>query len=231
MAWLQMVVATGTCQVIISNEALHNQVFIGVGLEPEWVATVGYLYGIGKPGKPVDFQLGVSIKLPPLLVAQNAWRANLMVAAHWRMAERWSTQITGNIYNAHDYNRAGVMNGIGFEMRAAPAYDGKHWRKGFDIGWQYTALTHIRHSAEAKDTFKERYAGNINGIEGPKNGWYGATASRFRLGFIGARKLGDHLTWQLGLGGLISVQRQGIWLGFSHAQVPFYLQSTWAYRW
>lgn len=102
--------------------------------------------------------------------------------------------------------------------------------KGIDVGWKYTALTHIKHSEETKDTFNDRYPAGENGIDGPWDGWYRSTASRFRLGFAGSRKFGELWRIQIGIGTLLSVQRQGILLGFSHAQVPLYLESTVSYR-
>jgi hypothetical protein len=147
------------------------------------------------------------------------------------MSETWGTKATINIYNAHDHNRAGVMDGLGFELRASPVHYDKKWIKGFDIGWQYTVLTHIKNSAEAKDTFYDRYPENISGIQEPKDGWYSSTTTRVRLGFVASRKLGDNLHLQVGAGSLISTQKQGILMGSSYAQFPFYLESMLSYQW
>jgi hypothetical protein len=129
------------------------------------------------------------------------------------------------------HNRAGVLNGLGFDLRASPVNNSKKWIKGFDLGWQYTLFTHIKHSKKTTDTFEDRYPENSKKMEGPKSGWYGATANRFRLGFVASKVIGTHLHFQLGLGSLISVQKQGIAIGFAHAQFPFYLESLLAYKW
>lgn len=223
----------GKCQgtLLPPDEAQPDQLFLQVGLEPGIVSTIGYTHRIGQTNKRTAFYAGAGIKFAPLLISKGAWRSNLIMAMDWEMANKWGTRITNDFYLAHDNNREGVMNGIGFELRSATIHYGKKWNKGFELGWQYTIATHIKHSKEAKETFDGRYPGNINGISGPKDGWYGAAASRFRLGFITSTSLNNHLYLQLGLGSLLSVQKQGILLGFSHAQVPVYFESMLSYLW
>lgn len=222
----------GKCQgtLLPPDEAQPNQLFLKVGLEPEIVSTIGYIHQIGNNDKKVGFHAGLSMKFEPLLISNGAWRANIIAAMDWKMTDKWGTRITNDFYLAHDNNREGVMNGIGFDLRSATIHYGKKWNKGFELGWQYTIATHIKHSEEAKETFNGRYPGNINGISGPKDGWYGA-ASRFRFGFITSAMLNNHLYLQLGLGSLLAVQKQGILLGFSHAQVPVYFESMLSYLW
>lgn len=221
------------CQFLASPKQLisQNQVFLNVGLEPEWVATIGYAHLIGTEGKTFDIHLGGSLKLAPLLISNGAWRANFISFANWKMNEHWRSMLASNIYLAHDHNRAGTMTGLGFELRATPAYYGKKWAKGFDAGWQYTLLTHIKHSEETKKTFDERYPTGINGVQGPKDGWYASTASRFRIGLTGATSISKAVTLQLSGGSLFSIQKQGILLGFAHAQVPAYIDISCRYNW
>lgn len=208
----------------------QNQVFISVGLEPELVTTVGYMHLIRQSGENLDFHVGAGLKFAPLILSNKAFRVNLIGALDWEMNNRWKTRITPNLYLAHDDNRAAVMNGLGVELRSSTLHFGEKWTKGFELGWQYTGLTHIRHSEETKETFGDRYPDGETGIDGPKDGWYRATASRFRLGFVGSKNIHDQWNWQFGIGTLLSIQNQGILLGFSHAQVPFYFESTISYR-
>lgn len=221
-----------TSQPVVTapEKPASNQLFISIGLEPELVTTIGYTHFIGNTSKNVDYHAGASLKFAPLIISNGAWRFNLINAANWRMSEVWKTQFAANLYLAHDNNRAGEMNGLGSELRVTPMHLGNTWAKGFDIGWQYTAFTHIKHSEETKDTFNDLYPAGENEIDGPRDGWYRATASRFRLGFAGSRKLGKHWRLQLGIGTLLSIQKQGILLGFSHAQVPAYLESSISYH-
>ncbi len=207
-----------------------NQVFLNLGLEPEMVTTIGFAHLIGK-GKTFNIHLGGSLKLAPLLITKGAWRANFASFAHWKMNEHWRSLLTSNIYLAHDHNRAGIIDGLGFELRATPAYYGKKWAKGFDAGWQYTLLTHIKHSEEAKKTFDERYPDGTNGVQGPKDGWYASTASRFRVGLTGATSISNYVTLQFSGGSLFAIQKQGILLGFAHAQVPAYIDVSCRYNW
>lgn len=218
----------GKSQPIISpsNATRPNQIFISIGLEPELVTTIGYTHLALSPGKNVDFHVGASVKLAPLIFSNGAWRFNIIGLTNWKISDTWKTRFTSKLYLAHDNNRAGEMHGFGSELQATLLHFGKTWAKGVDIGWQYTALTHIKHSEETKDTFNDRYSVGENGTNGPRDGWYRATARRFRLGFAGSRRIGDQWRVQLRIGALLSVQKQGILLGFSHAQVPFYINST-----
>lgn len=209
---------------------VNSQIFISVSLEPELVTTVGYLHPIGRSGKNLDFHIGAGLKFAPLILTNKAVRANLIGAVDWDISEMWKTRITPNFYLAHDDNRAAVMNGLGIELRSSTLHFGEKWTKGFEFGWQYTGLAHIRHSKETKKTFDDRYPDGDTGFHGPKNGWYRATASRFRLGFVGSKMLNEHWGIQVGIGTLLSIQKQGIRLGFSHAQVPAYIKSTISYQ-
>lgn len=228
---LTLLRVNGQSLPIPPGEVSRNLAFVTLGLEPEWVTAAGYARQLGKSGKKLDFYAGAGVKLPVLIVVHGAWRANLLAAADWRVTSNWDSRFSLSLYNAHDHNRAAVMNGLGFELRAAPAHRGRKWTRGLDLGWQCTALTHLAHSAETRATFDQRYPAGSSSATGPQDGWYGATGSRFRLGFASARQLGAHWRLQWGVGGLAAVQKQGLLLAFSHAQVPFYLESTVHYRW
>lgn len=219
---------SGYCQLIIStpNEKIKQQFFITIGLEPEITTSIGYTHVIGTPGKTLDWNLGASIKFAPLLVTKGAWRANLTTAAGWKTSEKWGVRTAWSFYLAHDNNRAAVMNGIGFEWRSAFIKYGQKWNKGIDAGWQYTAFTHIKNSNATKDTYSDRYPSNTGTYNGPKDGWYAVTASRFRLGFMSSVKFNEHLHLQIGAGSLFNIQKQKILLGFSHAQFPVYLETS-----
>ncbi len=225
--------AKGKCQFIKvpGENILTNKIFISVAAQPEIVTTVGYVHSVRKRNTSINFQLGGSIKLAPLIIANGAWRANLITVADCKLSDKWTNTIVANIYMAHDHNREGILNGIGFEIRDNPLFTGTHWAKGFDLGWQYTPLTHIKHSTEAKATFDGRYPDGITGINGPEDGWYKNAVSRFRIGVTAARELGDNSALQLSLGSLFIVQKQGILLAFSHAQVPAYLELGYNYKW
>lgn len=207
-----------------------NTLFVTIGAEPEIITSVGYLHRIGRQSGILNYQLGGSIKLAPIVISNGSWRANFIAVANWKMSEHWQNGIAGSIYIAHDHNREGRLTGTGFELRANPVYIGKRWSKGFDIGWQYTPFTHIKHSAEAKETFDDRYLNGITGIQGPKDGWYKNAANRIRIGVTGAANVGNHSALQISFGSLFIIQKQGILLAFSHAQIPAYLELSYK-RW
>ena len=223
----------GKCQFLkVPGQNIQpNNIFITVAAEPEIVTTIGYVHSVGQRNNPVNFQLGGSVKLAPLIVSNGAWRANLLSAADWKLGNKWTNTLVANIYLVHDRNREGTFNGLGFEIRDNPVFSGRHWVKGFDVGWQYTPYTHIKHSAEAKETFNDRYPDGVTGMEGPKDGWYKNAASRLRVGITGATRIGRDAALQISLGSLINIQKQGILLGFSHAQVPAYLELGYRRYW
>lgn len=220
---------SGYSQLIISSsdEAVKQDFFISIALEPEMVTSLGFMHTAGVSGKKANWEVGTSIKFAPLLIAKGAWRANLITAADWKTSEKCVLRTAWSIYLAHDNNRAAVMNGLGFEWRSAFIKHRKKWDKGIDAGWQYTAFTHIKNSSATKDTYIDRYPSANTGIySGPKDGWYAGTASRFRLGFLSSLKLKEGLRLQLGAGSLFNIQKQKIFLSFSHAQVPVYVETA-----
>jgi hypothetical protein len=122
------------------------------------------------------------------------------------------------------------MNGLGLELRATPSRYGSRGTAGLELGWQSALLTHIRHGEATRETFRNRYPGQDE-YDGPADGWYGATAHRFRMGLVGVRRLGNHLVLQGAAGTIFSLQRQGIAFGFSHAQVPVYAEALLRVDW
>lgn len=207
-----------------------NEIFVSIGLEPEWVSTIGYTHLIGNPQHKVNFRLGASLKLVPLAISNNIYRFNVISQANYKISNSWGTKLRAEIYDAHDNDRIGVLDGLGFELRSRTFHYGKRWNHGIELGWQYTALTHIKNSAKAKDTFKDRYP-DKPGTSGPKDGWYASTVNRFRLGYMASRNLGQHLQLLLGGGGLLFIQHQGVLMAFPYAQVPLYVESSLSYHW
>lgn len=224
----------GFCQesIIHPETRVSNQIFLKIGLEPEMVTTIGFTHLLGNTENKLAFGIGASLKLAPLILSNGARRFNIITVADWHMDKKWATRITNELYLAQNHNVAGTMNGLGFELRSTTVHYGRKWNNGFDLGWQYTIATHVEHSDIAKATFRDRYPEeNLIGIFEPKDGWYKAAVSRFRIGYVTSTRLNDHLDLQLGIGSLIFVQKQGILLGFSHAQVPAYFESAFLYHW
>lgn len=228
-----LVAVTGNCQLesFSPDEILPNQVFVDFGFEPEVVTTIGYTQMVKKYGGKADIRLGASVKFAPLIVSHGAWRINLISVTDWKMSRNWGTTINTSIYNVHNKDRLGVMDGLGFEIRPSIFHYGSNWTHGIDFGWQHTALLHISQSEEVKDTYNERYPDGVSGLTGPTDGWFGSTANRFRLGYVTSTRIDPHFRLQLEIGSLISLQKQGIVIGFSHGQVPLYFESLLAYQW
>jgi hypothetical protein len=166
----------------------------------------------------------------PLLLGSSNRRVDLIGLAEWRPGGPWGATFSLQPYLAQVHNRAARMNGLGLELRATPSHYGFRWTVGLDLGWQSTLLTHIRHGEATRQTFRNRYPGRDQ-YDGPADGWYGATAHRFRIGLVGARRLGNHLAMQLAAGSSLSLQQQGIAFGFSHAQVPVYAEALLRVDW
>lgn len=218
------------CQLIIPNagQTVRHHVLKSMGLDPLWVASIGYRQLLSSQDASIPFYLGGSLKMAPLIISQGAFRANFSQSMEHQVAEKWHGIVYNELYLVHNSNRAGSMYGLGFDLQSAMVHFGRTWTKGIQLGIQHTALTYIRHSEESKDTFKNRYPIGIP-EGGPVDGWYGNTASRFSIGFLSRHRLGEQLALQLGFGSLFSFQNQGILLGFSHAQVPLYLRTLLVY--
>ncbi len=51
------------------------------------------------------------------------------------------------------------------------------------------------------------------------------TAQRFRLEWIGARRISEHIALQFNIVSLFSIQRQGILLNFAYGQFTLYAET------
>lgn len=212
------------------NDGPSQYLFLNLTLEPEWEATLGYLHRIGRPDHKGGFYLGSSIEVAPLIQISRAWRFNFTQAVAFPLSPKWKTVVSNDFFIAHNKNRAGAMNGFGFELKGAAITTDKKWNKGVEAGWQFTAFTHIRHAKATKGMYREIYP-EEDLINGPVNGWYGATASRIRLGFITQTRLGPAMRLNLSAGTLIAIQKQKILLAFPYAQVPVYFNTQITYSW
>lgn len=204
--WLIHIIAYTQILIPETKNPAKQQILLSMGLEPEWVTTTGFRQRVNNSKNNSNFYLGGGLKFAPSIVSKGAKRFNFTQALDLHNSQNWKGMMTNDIYLAHNKNRAGTMTGLGFNLRGAMLHGSKNWSKGFEVGCQYTSFTHIRHSAETKDTFDERYSSNRSSKE-PISGWYGGTASRLRLGFVAGRKLSDHLALQFGIGSLLSVQK------------------------
>ena len=208
-----------------------NRVALSLGLEPELTASLQYEHR-WQAAQKTAFRLGAVLTAPPYRVRDGSARLSLLTAADWQSAGRWQTTLALLPYYARNQNRAGTLDGYGLEVRLLPTHRGRHWRSGFDLGWQSTLLTHVRHAEAARATFQDRYpAGTTGGTDGPANGWYRLTAQRFRLGFLGAGRVSERVGWQVSIGSQFVLQRQGVGLSFAHGQVPVYAETGISLGW
>jgi hypothetical protein len=211
--------------------ASRQSIIVKLALEPELVVSLDYIRRLGAPDRRNGISVGAGVKVPTTLISNDAWRMHLLTSTHWGPRDHWGANLTALGFLSHNRNRAGEIHGFGIELRAAPGYYGSRWIAALDLGWQGTLLSHIQHSAETRATFEDRYPPGVNGLAGPKDGWYGSTAHRFRIGLAGAHKLADHTALQVALGSLFARQKQGVFLGFDFAQIPVYLETSLCVGW
>jgi hypothetical protein len=220
---------TATAQVLLpaKNINVTNQVFLQIGFEPVLVTTMGYSRKVGDSKS--NMRVGGSIKLAPLITENSAYKVSLFTSLNYKISEKSHALVSPQIYFAHQSDRAGSISGFGFEFNLAPYWYGKKWTKGIELGWQHTAFAYIKHSATTRATFDDRYT-TIN-TKYPVDGWYNSTSNRFKIGFTGVKRISEKMVLQISAGGLAVLQKQEILLGFSHAQVPFYVNGMVSYRW
>jgi hypothetical protein len=209
---------------------------VGVGVEPAVVLTLGYLRRVGPAprGGGDGTRVGVRLKLPTTALRNEAWRLDLLGTASPGSGRGWAAPVIGVVYAVHDRNRAGAMLGFGTELRVAPGRYGSHGAVALDLGWQATLRTRVRHSTASRATFDDRYPVGVDsasGIAGPVDGWYGHTASRWRLGVAASRGAGESAVFQFAAGALVAPQRQGVLLGFDLGQLPFYTEAGVRLAW
>jgi hypothetical protein len=204
---------------------LPPEIYLQGGVEPELVTSIGYA-SKSLSNKSMT-RLGGYVKLAPLIFSDRSYKLNFFVSSTRQISDNGYLLFVQQIYYAHQSDRAGVMSGLGFELGVNPFWYGKRWTKAFEIAWQQTSLTHIRHSSATLSTFDDRYT--MPNTTYAKNGWYHATANRFKFGFTTAKNLKNNLAFQFSFGSLIALQKQHILLGFAHAQVPLYLHGMIRY--
>ncbi|MEJ7683007.1 MAG: hypothetical protein WKG06_35155 [Segetibacter sp.] len=204
----------------------NNQIFLQIGFEPEMVTTIGYAHELSNATSKMH--LGGSIKLAPLITNNNAYKLNLFTSLNYKLSNRSNILFSPQIYYAHQADRAGTIGGFGFELNTNPYWYGKKWTKSFEFGWQHTAFAYIKHSAITRATFDDRYT--TSNTNYPKDGLYHSTANRFKIGFTGAKQISKVMALQFSVGSLVVSQKQKILLGFSHAQVPFYINGMVRYK-
>lgn len=207
----------------------RSSILLEASLEPELVVSIGYLYRVTSAPSSSSLHVGAGLEMPPYLIENGSLRANLMAKGRWVADNDWGASVTSMAYYARNDNRTGTMNGLGLEVRAQPGYHGSRWAVAADIGWQTTVLAHIEHSDLVGETFEDRYLDGTSPADapdGPRDGWYGATAGRIRLGVSGGRVISEDLSFRIAAGSLFSLQRQGLFLSFAHAQVPVYLETS-----
>lgn len=211
--------------------ASRYSIILEVALEPEPVASLDYIHGLGTLDRRNGIGVGAGVKVPTTVFSNDAWRVHLISAAHRSSKDHWGVTLTALGYLSHNRNRAGEIHGFGIELRAAPGFYASRWTAALDLGWQGTLLSHIQHSVETRAAFKDRYPPGVNGLAGPKDGWYDSTAHRVRIGLAGAHKLADRTALHVALGSLFAPQKQGVFFGFDFAQIPVYLETSLRVGW
>ncbi|HEY0680511.1 MAG TPA: hypothetical protein VGD17_19655, partial [Chitinophagaceae bacterium] len=172
--------------------------------------------------------IGSSIKLAPMILDNQAVKLNAFTQLTYFTSNKIDFTVMPQLFYARLKDRAATIDGFGFAIDASPFIIGRNWTNGLILGWQHTALAHIKHSEATRETFSDRYPSTDK--DGPRDGWYRATANRFKLGYTTARAITNRGTIQLSAGGMINRQKQGILLGFSHAQVPFFIEGSFRYK-
>jgi hypothetical protein len=202
----------------------------GVGFEPEPIAGVTYSHPVlRRPG--ASLAIGAGLKSAFLVPSRADLRFDVSAAGAYRLGPDWRAACTASGFAARARNDAGLLYGIGLELRCQPGYSRASWLWALDLGWQSTMLTHVRHSDLARRTFDDRYPPGVTGVQGPRDGWYRFTATRFRIGLSSAHAFGERWSGALALGTLFALQEQGAYFAFDLAQIPFYLEVSSRYAW
>lgn len=79
-------------------------------------------------------------------------------------------------------NALGEFTSLGGEFSIKPGLYFNKWYLSLDITYLFSVLTHIKHSALANSSFKERYPDNVQKTTEAKDGWYFNGANHFQFG-------------------------------------------------
>lgn len=217
--------AMAQAPVLSSGAIAPGQIEIRVGIDPAVVVSLGYSHRVTAVDDPRAARLGAEIEVPTTVFSHGAWRASLVSSIGWTASGHWGVRGTARWYVAHNRNRAGAMTGVGVAFRGRPGWYGHRSGVALDLGWQSTLATYIQNSAAVDSTFTQRHR-DAALSRGPRDGWYGSTANRFRIGLTGSHGVGHDIDLSLSIGSVFALQKQGVLVGFDLGQVPFYLETS-----
>ncbi len=201
-----------------------------VAFEPEPVAGLTYWHPVLEDLR-ASLAIGAGLKSAFLIPLRGDLRLNLSTSGTYRFTPAWRAACTASGLVARARNDAVTLYGLGLELRCQPGYSAGSWLWALDLGWQGTLLTHVEHSDLSRRTFDDRYPPGVAGIEGPRDGWYRSTATRFRFGLSTARVFGGRWSGAVSVGTLFALQDQGAYFAFNLAQIPLYLEVSTRYAW
>jgi hypothetical protein len=206
-----------------SEPPAQNTAAALVAFEPALVAKLRYARLIAARPAGLHLHAGAMLTLPVLPLDRARGRVALIARGEYAHDEfELSTELLPFVLR--DANEAGDFTALGVELRVLPAWRPSWGALGFDVSWQMNIATHVQHSARIRDTFGERYPPGVQGITGPRNGWYGWMAHRLRMGVASHYRVSQRWTLQSSFGVLLAPQPQGVQASASLGQVPLYLE-------
>lgn len=214
--------AESQCQIFNKTPQNKHIVIFNTTLEPEWTATVGY-YGCISTNDAYAVYGGLTVESAPLILNENPLKVSLHTVMERHLNEQWNWQGNLSAFWSHLENRAGTLNSIGTQIGGKVFSPRKHWTIGLEGSGQYIPVTHIRHSEEAKDKYRERYPTGTGDVIGPEDGWFRTSSTRLRLGILAGRNISRNIFIQFSAGTHFTIQKQGAFFAFPYAQVPAYL--------
>jgi hypothetical protein len=201
-----------------------------VAVEPDPVAGLAYWHPVLEDPR-ASLAIGAGFKSAFLVPLRGDLRLNLSMSGTYQFTPSWRGACTASGYVARARDDAATLYGLGLELRCQPGYSTGSWQWALDLGWQGTLLTYVEHSDLSRRTFDDRYPPGVTGIDGPLDGWYRSTATRFRIGLSAAHVFRGRWSGAVAVGTLFALQDQGAYFAFNLAQIPIYLEVSTRYAW
>jgi hypothetical protein len=208
-----------------------NQLALEVGAAPSLGIELSYSrrFSIGRTRLVPAAALGV-----PFATAIDGRTWNAELGAAW-IAPLWrglglTANLAATLRSAR--NPQADLVGLGLDVGVQPGWFAWRWYLAADLGLASTLGLHVRHSELARESFEDRYgSGSDVDAEGPRDGWYGATAHRLHAGLTGGAAIRNRVTLGLAAGFVTTVNEFGLVAFPDVGILPFYMRAGVAVSW
>jgi hypothetical protein len=212
-----------------------SRAWLALGYDKTWTQDVGYARVAWQPSSREALALAGGVRIPIFLLPElDSAAVAVGPSFSWvaRSGFGFTASIQSSIRTASD--TTGKKVGLALRSELRPGYYGERWALALQLTTTTTFATHMSHSEEVRDLFRDRYPEGqepANAIDGPRDGWYGLTSHELRVGATGGARLTRSFALY-GLGGWTFRRQLGsIRINPPISALPFFVHAGGELRW